>query len=417
MSSTAAPVTAGQLKPNPAGKTMYRILFLIGLVHLFNDSIQSVFQSISLLLQEEMHLSFTQIGFITFVLNFTASIMQPMVGIYTDRKPSPYLLPLGMAFTFTGMLVLAFASSYGMVLLSVFFVGIGSAVFHPEGSRVSYMAAGPRRGLAQSIFQVGGNAGQALAPLMAIFIFYKLGLFGSIWFTLVAAAAILVQLYIAGWYRQSLALRVKKQGSGMRKVMSAERRKQIRSAILLLVVLVFVRSWYHASISNYFAYYAMDKFGITKDISQYFIFLFLAAGAAGTFVGGPLADRFGRRNVLFLSIAGTAPFALVLPYAGQTLAYALLTIIGFILLSSFSVSVVYAQELVPGKVGTVSGLITGLAFGMGALGAVGIGKLIDLTSIGLIMRLCGFLPLLGLLTLKLPSDRTLIAWQSEDRES
>ncbi|GIP31257.1 MFS transporter [Paenibacillus sp. J2TS4] len=407
-------LTAGIARPEPK-PTLYRVLFLISLVHLFNDSIQAVFPAIYPILKDSMALSYTKIGLLTFALNFTASIMQPIVGAYTDTKPSPYLLPLGMVFTFAGMLTLAFADNYTMIFISVLFVGLGSAVFHPEGSRVSYMAAGARRGLAQSIYQVGGNAGQALAPLMAIFIFYRLGLSGAAWFTLVAAAAIGVQFYIARWYRNYMIAHPPKPKVRNVRPSAAltERKRQVTIALYLLVFLVFVRSWYHAAISNYYSFYAIENFGISKETAQYFIFAFLAAGALGTLLGGPLADRFGRRNILFFSMLGSAPFAILLPYAGPVWAFVLLLVIGFIVLSSFSVSVVYAQELMPGKIGTVSGLIVGLAFGMGALGAVALGKVIDLTSITFMMTACGFLPLMGILTMLLPSDRKIREWNAE----
>lgn len=414
----ATTIPVGVNKPD-AKPTLYRILILISLVHLFNDSIQAVFPAIYPILKDSMELSYQQIGMITFALNFTSSIMQPVIGAYTDSRPSPYLLPLGMGFTFSGMLVLAFADSYGLIMLSVLLVGIGSAVFHPEGSRVSYLAAGPRRGLAQSIYQVGGNAGQALAPLLAIFVFYRLGLFGSIWFTLVAAAAIGLQLYIAVWYRQVLRdsnpFKAKSRGQHdpAVKVLSPKRKKQIRNALTLLVFMVFIRSWYHACISNFYAFYAIETYGISKETAQYFIFFFLAAGAVGTFLGGPLADRFGRRNIMFFSMLGSAPFAILLPFVNTFIAFVLLLIIGFIVLSSFSVMVVYAQELMPGKIGMVSGLIVGLAFGMGALGSVALGSLIDVTSLPLVMQLCAFLPLLGVLTLLLPSDEKVRQWHAE----
>ncbi|WP_010271101.1 MFS transporter [Paenibacillus senegalensis] len=424
----AAAIPVGREKAD-VKPTLYRILLLISLVHLFNDSIQAVFPAIYPILKDSMQLTYQQIGLITFTLNFTSSIMQPLIGAYTDSRPSPYLLPVGMGFTFGGMLTLAFADSYGLIMLSVLFVGFGSAVFHPEGSKVSYLAAGAKRGLAQSIYQVGGNAGQALAPLLAVFVFYRLGLFGSIWFTLVAAAAIAIQLYIARWYRQVLHDSNPFAAAGKARSTAAEpaaawaeplpdnsRKKQIWTALSLLVFLVFVRSWYHAGISNFYAFYAIEAYGISKETAQFFIFFFLAAGAVGTFVGGPLADRYGRRNMLFFSMLGSAPFALLLPYVGKSAAFLLLILIGFIVLSSFSVTVVYAQELMPGKIGMVSGLIVGLAFGMGALGSVALGSLIDRTSLGFVMLLCAFLPLLGLLTMLLPSDATIRQWYSPDNK-
>ncbi|WP_040950230.1 MFS transporter [Gorillibacterium massiliense] len=397
--------------------TIYRILFAISLVHLFNDSIQAVFPAMNNpIFRDTMHLSYTQIGFIAFGLNFTASIMQPIVGIYTDKRPSPFLLPLGMVSTFLGMLLLAFSNSYPMVLVSVVLVGIGSAVFHPEGSRVANMASGTRRGLAQSIFQVGGNGGQALAPLFTILILLPLGQKGTIWFTLVAAAAILVQIFVASWYTKELAQRPRKAKHGAARVISKERKRQVMSAMVVLIFLVFVRSWYHTGISNYFVSYLREELGMGKSASQYFLFAFLAAGALGTFFGGPIADRIGRKKVLFFSMVGSAPFALLLPYVHPALALVLLLIIGFIILSSFSVAVVYAQELIPGKIGTVSGLVTGLAFGLGAVGAVVLGNLIDMTSLSFVMKMCSFLPLLGVATYFLPSDSKLKEWSEEQGE-
>ncbi|WNR45735.1 MFS transporter [Paenibacillus roseipurpureus] len=401
----------GDIKP-----TVYRILFAIGLVHLLNDSIQSVIPAIFPILQRDLGLSYTQVGWVQFAINFTASIMQPVVGLYTDRKPSPYMLPIGMTSTLIGMLLLSFAHSYWIVLLSVCFVGLGSAAFHPEGSRVSHMAAGGRKGLAQSIFQVGGNAGQSLAPMMTKWIFIPLGLFGSIWFTGVAAVAIAVQMYIARWYKVVLQDAPAKAKSVVKRTVSPQRRKQVRFAISVLIFLVFVRSWYGAAMSGFFAFFLVDKYGITIDRAQDFIFLFLAAGAVGTFFGGPIADRFGKRNVIFFSMLGSAPFALLLPHVSITWAYVLLVIIGVILLSSFSVTVVYAQMLFPGKVGTVSGLITGLAFGLGGVGSVVIGKLCDVYKTTTVMELCAFLPLLGVLTFLLPTDRRLKEWTEEQVE-
>ncbi|MDR6553918.1 MFS transporter [Paenibacillus qinlingensis] len=398
----------GDIKP-----TVYRILLAIGLVHLLNDSIQSVIPAIFPILKSEMGLSYTQVGWVQFAINFTASIMQPVVGLYTDRKPSPYILPIGMTSTLIGMLLLAFAHSYWVVLLSVCFVGLGSAAFHPEGSRVSHMAAGNRKGLAQSIFQVGGNAGQSLAPIMTKWIFIPLGLFGSIWFTGVAAIAIAVQLYIARWYKVVLQEAPVKAKTVVKRVVNPQRRKQVMFAISVLIFLVFVRSWYGAAMSGYFAFFLQDTYGISIDRAQNFIFLFLAAGAVGTFFGGPIADRFGKRNVIFFSMLGSAPFALLLPHVSVAWAYVLLVLIGVILLSSFSVTVIYAQMLFPGKVGTVSGLITGLAFGLGGIGSVVLGNLCDAIGTTRVMELCAFLPLLGILTFLLPTDRKLKEWTEE----
>jgi FSR family fosmidomycin resistance protein-like MFS transporter len=393
--------------------TLYRILFAISLVHLFNDSIQSVIPAIFPILKDSMSLSYTQLGLIGFSLSFTASIMQPVVGIYTDARPSPWLLPVGMLSTLLGMLSLAFAANYMLVLLSVVLVGIGSAVFHPEASRVAHMAAGARRGLAQSIYQVGGNVGQALAPLMTALIFYPLGQRGAIWFTLVATAAVLIQIFVARWYKTYLRVQSKIKKATRSISLTKARKKAVTSAIIFLIFLVFARTWYGAGIANYYVFYIHETFAIAKEHAQYYIFCFLAAGAIGTFFGGPISDRIGRRNTIFFSMIGAAPFAIMLPYADQTWTFILLLIIGFINLSSFSVTVVYAQELIPGKIGTVTGLIIGLAFGMGALGALALGSLIDWLGISTVMKLCSGLPIIGLLTKFLPSDQKIKAWSAE----
>lgn len=389
-------------------KTMYNILFIIGFVHLLNDAIQAVVPAMFPILQQSMGLTFTQLGIIAFGLNFTSSLIQPVVGFYTDKKPSPYALPIGLCFTFFGVLGLAISPSFWIVVISVIFIGLGSATFHPEGSRVAYMAAGNRRGTAQSIYQVGGNAGQALAPLITAVILVPFGQFGAIWFTLVAALAIGLLIYIARWYSEQVLLLNKKKNIHKKlKESNPLTKKTILFAITLLIFLVFARSWFHAGISNFYVFYLMEKFQLSIDQSLIYIFIFLAAGAVGTFAGGPLADRYGKRNMLLLSMLGSAPLALFLPYAGQFLTYILLGAIGFIILSSFSVSVVYAQELVPGKIGLVSGLIVGLAFGMGALGSVALGILADWIGLTNTMLFVVSLPLLGLLTFFLPSDQKL----------
>ncbi|WP_439644890.1 MFS transporter [Aneurinibacillus tyrosinisolvens] len=348
--------------------TVYRILFAISFVHLLNDSMQSVVPAIFPILAKSMQLSYVQLGWVAFALSMTSSIMQPVVGWYTDKRSSPYMLPFGMGLSLIGMLGLAYAPSFSFVLLSVMFIGLGSASFHPEGSRVAYMAAGIKRGLAQSIYQVGGNAGQSLAPIMTALIFVPLGQFGSIWFTFVAALAVLVLIYVSHWYNQQLVYFPKASKTKETRERNGGKRKQITYAILLLIFLVFARSWYSAGISNYYQFYLINHYGLSVKNAQYYIFVFLASGVLGTFLGGPLADRFGKRNVILFSMLGAAPFALILPHVGLFWVYPIFLILGFIILSSFSVTVVYAQELIPGKIGTVSGLIVGLAFGMGRLG-------------------------------------------------
>lgn len=391
-------------------KTMYNILFIIGICHLLNDTLQSVVPAMFPILEKSMGLSFTQLGLIAFSLNMVSSIMQPVVGWYTDKRPLPFALPIGLTSSMLGILGLALAPSFWSILLSVIFIGFGSAIFHPEGSRVAYMAAGNKRGLAQSIYQVGGNSGQALAPVITALVLVPLGQIGAVWFTIVAGIAVLFLIYIAKWYSRRLTVFSfgQKKKSATREDGSYS--KAIKQALLVLVLIVFARSWYGSAISNFFAFYAIESYHVSIAHSQVYIFVFLFMGAVGTFFGGPLADRFGKRNMIFISLIAAAPLTLILPFVGSTLAYFILGMIGFITMSSFSVTVVYAQELLPGKIGTMSGLIVGLAFGMGAIGSVALGALIDVLGLTTTMISVAFLPLLGLLTLLLPSDQKLKEW-------
>ncbi|WP_096153849.1 MULTISPECIES: MFS transporter [Bacillus] len=398
----------------PENKTIYSILFIIGFVHLLNDALQSVVPAMFPILQQSMGLTFTQLGIIGFALNFTSSLIQPVVGMYTDKKPSPYALPIGLCFSFVGIVGLALAPTFWMIVISVLFIGLGSATFHPEGSRVAYMAAGSRRGLAQSIYQVGGNSGQALAPLIAAFLLIPFGQKGALWFTLVAGLAIVLLMYIARWYSDKVKelqelrkSQSKKQLKKQNTSKSKKHRQLILLSISLLIFLVFARSWFHAGITNFYAFYIIQEYGFSIKQSQIYIFIFLATGALGTFFGGPLADRYGKRNMISLSMLGSAPLAVLLPFVGPNLAYVLVGVIGFIILSSFSVTVVYAQELVPGKIGTVSGLIVGLAFGMGAIGSVALGWLADMIGLGNTIIFAATLPFIGLLSFLLPSDEKL----------
>lgn len=391
-------------------QTMYSILFIIGLAHLLNDSLQAVIPAMFPILEESLGLTFTQLGFIAFTLNMVASVMQPVIGVYTDKNPKPYALPIGLTSSMFGMLGLAFAPNFGIILLSVFFIGIGSATFHPEGSRVAHLAAGPRRGFAQSIFQVGGNAGQALAPVITALVLVPLGQFGAIWFVLVAGIAVILLTYIARWYKKQIEIIQKNQKSTPTANKKNAPKKALTFAIIVLVFVVFVRSWYHAAILNFYSFFAIDIYNITIAKAQFYVFSFLFMGAVGTFVGGPLADRFGKRNIIAASFVVPAPLALLLPYVNQALAIVLLCIIGISLLSSFSVAVVYAQMLVPGKIGTMSGLIVGLAFGMGAIGAVLFGVFIDAYGIMNTMIFVSFLPILGLFVFLLPKDEKITAW-------
>ncbi|WP_202080619.1 MFS transporter [Caldalkalibacillus salinus] len=407
-------VTTEQTRPQVDNSTVYKVLFAISFVHLLNDSVQAVIPAIFPILQESMGLTFFQLGMIGFALNMTGSVMQPVVGYYTDKRPSPYILPLGMVCTFLGMLGLALASNFALVLGAVIFVGLGSAVFHPEGSRVVYLAAGQKRGLAQSIFQVGGNGGQSLAPIMTALIFVPLGQFGAIWFTVLAAVAFVVLLFIAAWSKGQLQARSMAKANKTEHKQPAkwppERYKAVRMAMFILLLFIFARSWYHAGVTNYYPFYLIQTYGISISEAQIYIFLFLAAGAVGTFVGGPLADRFGKKKVILFSMLGSVPFALALPFVPHQLGYLVYLINGFIILSSFSVTVVYAQELLPGKVGMASGLTIGLAFGMGAIGSLALGGLIDIFGLTHIIIASAFLPLVGILAYLLPSDSQLQEW-------
>jgi FSR family fosmidomycin resistance protein-like MFS transporter len=386
--------------------TIYRIIFAISLGHLMNDSMQAVVPAIFPILEQSMNLSYTQVGWIAFALNMTSSIMQPVFGFYTDKKPSPFLLPLGMLSSMLGMIGIAFAPNFYFVLLSVLFIGLGSAVFHPEGARVAFMAAGTKRGLAQSIYQVGGNTGNALAPIFTALIFVPLGQSGAAWFTISAAIGVLLLWYVSRWYRTELmggTMRVKKRAAAGN--MEGKLSRQVKLAVVFLIFLTFARSWYNAGIGNFYQFYLIEHYGLSIQAAQYYVFIFMIAGVAGTFFGGPLSDRFGKRNLILFSMLGSAPLALLLPHIPLVWVAPLFAVLGFILFSNFSVIVVYTQELMPGKVGMASGLIVGLAFGMGALGAVVLGKLADMYGLTFTMMFCSFLPLLGVVSWLLPNDR------------
>lgn len=405
---------AAPMKEKPVHRpdtTMYSILLIIGICHLLNDSLQAVIPAMFPILERSMSLTFTQLGMIAFTLNMVSSVMQPVIGWYTDKRPMPYALPLGLTASMLGILGLAFAPSFLTILCCVFFIGLGSAVFHPEGSRVAYMAAGEKRGLAQSIYQVGGNTGQAMAPLITALILVPLGQFGSVWFTLVAAIAVLFLIYIAKWYKGRLihlhAVSKKSSAAAVETVIT----KPIILALIMIIFLIFARSWYVSAIGNFYTFYAMNAYHVSIQQAQSYIFVFLFFGAVGTF-GLLLADRFGKRNVIIVSMMASAPLTIFLPFAGPVIAYGVLALIGVVLMSSFSVTVVYAQELVPGKIGTMSGLTVGLAFGMGAIGAVALGALIDSAGLTPTMTAVAFLPVLGLLAFVLPSDKTLKEWHS-----
>lgn len=403
MSASSTPIHS-----TPAGTaapTVYRMLFAISIAHLLNDSLQAVIPALLPIVEKNLALTFTQVGMILLVMNLTSSVLQPFVGYFSDRKSIPLLPPLALIVSGLGMLALAFSGNYYFVLLAVACVGIGSAIFHPEASRFAHLASGPRRGLGQSIFQVGGNAGQALAPLMTILVFANLGQTGAAWFLLPALLASGILLYVALWYRGQQ--RLKKATAAP--VTYTNRNKRL-IALGLLIVIVSVRSWMNAGYQSFYQFYLMYVKDMDYANAQLVIFGFLFAGAIGTFFGGPLSDRFGKRNLLIISTLGSLPLTLLTPYVSGFWAFPLLVISGFIMLSSFSVTVVYAQELLPGKIGTVSGLIIGLAFGMGGMGALVFGYLADLYSLSFVILLCSFLPLIGFMGFFLPKDKTLRGW-------
>ncbi len=379
--------------------TRFDVLGAISVSHLLNDSIQSLMLAVYPLFKSNFDLSFAQIGLITLAYQLTASIIQPLVGRYTDGHPLPFSLPIGMISTFAGLLLLSIAPNYLILLLAAALVGLGSSVFHPESSRVARMASGGRHGLAQSIFQVGGNVGTAVGPLLAAFIVMPNGQHSLSWFSLAALLAIVILTFVGRWY-QHQHRQPKKQGGQIREAVLPA--KLIKRSIIILVALMFSKFLYLTSISSYLIFYLMQRFHIATQEAQLHLFIFLAAVAAGTLMGGPIGDRIGRKKVIWVSLLGIAPFTLALPYVGLTMSALLTVIIGFMLASAFPAMVVYAQELVPGKVGTISGLFFGLAFGLGGVGAAVLGELADVWSIQVVYQICAFLPLLGLLAAFLP---------------
>ena len=390
----------------PVEKTVYSILFAISFSHLLNDIIQSLIPAIYPLVKNSYHLSFTQIGLITLTFQMAASILQPFVGFYTDKKPQPYSLAAGMTSTLCGLIMLAFAGSFYMILISVAFIGIGSSIFHPEASRLAYMASGGKRGLAQSIFQLGGNAGSSLGPLLAALIIAPFGQFNVIWFSILAFIAIVVLIKIGGWYKAHIRIKLKTKTVQANQVNLLSKR-QITISIIILMVLIFSKFFYLASMTSYYTFYLIDKFHLSVQSSQIYLFVFILAVAAGTLIGGSLGDKFGRKYVIWASILGAAPFTLMLPHVNLLWTCILSVFIGIILASAFSAILVYAQELIPGKLGLVSGLFFGFAFGMGGIGSALLGKLADATSIGYVYQVCAYLPLIGLLTAFLPNiERT-----------
>ncbi|MFJ4132562.1 MFS transporter [Pseudomonas cyclaminis] len=397
---TASPATA---TPAPqASPLVMRILGACALAHLINDLIQAVLPSIYPMLKANYGLTFAQVGLITLTFQLTASLLQPWIGYHTDRHPKPWLLPAGMVCTLIGILMLAFVGSFPAILLAAGLVGVGSSTFHPETSRVARLASGGRYGLAQSTFQVGGNTGSAFGPLLAAAIIIPYGQGNIAWFGLFAVFAILVLYGLSRWYRSHLNLFKLKQGGKATHGLSKGR---VTFALVVLAVLVFSKYFYMTSLTSYFTFYLIEKFHLSVSSSQMYLFLFLGAVAVGTFAGGPIGDRIGRKKVIWFSILGAAPFTLALPYVDLFWTAVLSVVIGFILASAFSAIVVFAQELVPGNVGMIAGIFFGLMFGFSGIGAALLGLLADTHGIEYVYKLCSFLPLVGILTVLLPSTK------------
>jgi FSR family fosmidomycin resistance protein-like MFS transporter len=393
VSATAA------VAPAARSSTAFNILLAISSAHLLNDLVQSVVPAIYPMLKQNYALDFGQIGLITLTFQMTASLLQPVVGTYTDRHPLPFSLPAGMVFTLAGLLLLSVAGSFPMLLLAAGLIGLGSSVFHPESSRVARMASGGRHGLAQSVFQVGGNFGQAIGPLLVAFIVVPHGQRSIVWFAALPIVAMGILLQVGRWYGARVGPRTAaKANTGV-----GLPRRKVAFAIGILLMLVFSKYFYLASLNSYYTFYLIEHFHVTVQQSQIFLFVFLGAVAAGTIAGGPIGDRIGRKYVIWGSILGVLPFTVALPYANLFWTIALTVPIGLIIASAFSAILVYAQELVPGRVGTVSGLFFGVAFGMGGIGAAVLGNLADATSIEHVYALCAWLPLIGLLTAFLPN--------------
>ncbi|RZL44248.1 MAG: MFS transporter [Pedobacter sp.] len=387
-------------KEDSSQKTVYPILFAIAVAHLFNDLLQAVIPASYPILKENYNLSFAQIGMITLSYQLAASILQPIIGLYTDKNPKPFSQIYGMLFSLFGIITLAYANSFPMIILSVVLVGIGSSIFHPESSRISFLASGGKRGLAQSIFQLGGNAGTAIGPLLVAFIVVPRAQHSILWFCIIAMLGLFVLYRIAYWYQNHLTLKSKKKAAI---VLPNLTQTQITVSIVILLVLIFSKFFYTASISSYFTFYLMDKFQLSIQEAQFHLVWFLAACAVGTLIGGPLGDKFGRKYVIWFSVLGPAPFALLLPHVDLFWTGILSVIIGTIISSAFPAILVYAQELLPKKLGMVSGLFYGLAFGMGGLGSAILGALADEKSIAYVYQICAYLPLIGIIALFLPN--------------
>jgi len=398
----AAPVVVPELAPASPVKVAgpaYIVLAGISFSHFLNDTMQSLIASVYPILKDNYALDFAQIGMITLAFQFTASLLQPVVGHFTDRKAQPFSLAIGMGFTFFGLLLLSVAHHYGIILIAASLVGLGSAVFHPESARIARLASGGRYGFAQSVFQLGGSFGTSMGPVLAALIVVPFGQPSIAWFSIIAFVAIVTLWRIGVWYRPQVS---GKKAATIEFHPDHPDQRRVKIALGVLVALLFSKQLYVSSLSSYYIFYLIDKFGVSTQAAQLYLFIFLAANAVGAFFGGPLGDRFGRKYVIWFSILGALPFTLALPYAGLIGSAVLTVFIGLILSSATSSIIVFAQELMPHRFGMISGVFFGVAFGIGGLGAAVLGKLADHTSIGFVYHLCAFLPALGLLAVFLP---------------
>jgi len=398
----AADSPASAQAPADAETATFAIILSLSFCHLLNDMMQSLVPALYPILKDSYHLDFAQIGMITLAFQVTASLLQPLVGMYTDRRPMPYSLAAGMGFTLVGLVLMSMAASYPVILLAAALIGVGSSVFHPEASRVARMASGGRHGFAQSLFQVGGNTGSAVGPLLAAFVVVPHGHSSIVWFSAAALVAMVVLAAVGNWYRRNRHLakpKPRRAAAGDAVVLT---RGRVLLAIAVLVALLFSKNVYSASLSSYYTFYLIGKFGLSVQAAQIALFVFLGALVAGTLAGGWIGDRIGRIPVIWFSILGVLPFTLALPYVGLYATLALSIVIGLIMASAFSAILVYAQDLMPGKVGLVAGLFFGFSFGLGGLGAAALGEIADMTSLDTVYRIVAFLPLMGLLTAFLP---------------
>jgi FSR family fosmidomycin resistance protein-like MFS transporter len=396
--------TSEQPAATSVQQTVFPILFAVCFGHFLNDMIQAILPSVYPMLKTNYQLSFGQVGLITFAFQVTASILQPFVGNYTDKHAKPYSFVGGMLFSLCGIILLAYATGFLSILIAACFIGIGSSIFHPEASRVAYYASGGKRGLAQAIFQLGGNAGAAFGPLFVLLIVVPFGQVNIQWFVVSAILAIVVLSYVGRWYKEYLSHQSFKKNA-YNEVPPGLSQRRIVLSIIILLVLIFSKFFYTASINNFYTFYLIERFKVPVEDSQFYLFLFMGSVTVGTLAGGPLGDKFGRKVIIWFSILGAAPFALMLPYADLTWTCVLICTAGAILASAFSSILVYAQELLPGKIGMVSGLFYGFAFGMGAVGSAVLGHVVDVTSLEFVFKICSFLPLLGIITVFLPNIR------------